>query len=39
MAPESKYKMAQADFSAYKKLHHTMQITNDRPVYILPLVN
>ena len=29
----------EAAFSAYKKLRHTIQMTNDRPVYILPLFN
>ena len=29
----------EAAYSTYKKLRHTIQMTNDRPVYILPLVD
>ena len=29
-------RMSEAAVSAYKKIRHTIQMTNDRPSYILP---
>ena len=33
------FSLDEAAYSAYKEWRHTIQINNDRPVYILPLVN